>query len=119
MNIVKQILVLLGLLVASTSYAADKTAAFELVFVTSDHCPFCMAWEKEVGRSYDRSPYAKQAPLRRVDLQEIDTLLPDLKPKVIGTPTFLIMDEKIEIGRIQGFSSSEMFYWALSEYITP
>ena len=61
--------------------------------------------------------YAKQAPLRRIDITEVEFELPEIVEDVVGTPTFLIFKNGHEIGRIEGYQSAEMFFWALSEYI--
>ena len=95
---------------------ADNTTT--LVFVTSEHCPFCKAWEQQVGHLYDQTPYGKNAPLRRIDISMIRIELPDLSPQVIGTPTFIVRESGKEIGRIRGYTDADMFYWQLSEYLS-
>ena len=95
---------------------ADNTNT--LVFVTSEHCPFCKAWEQQVSHLYDQTPYGKNAPLRRIDISMIRIELPDLSPQVIGTPTFIILEFGKEIGRIRGYTDADMFYWQLSEYVS-
>ena len=99
--------------------AADQNPPYKLIFITSDHCPFCVAWEREVGQIYDKSPYGEQAPLFRVDFGDHLSVLSDASDQVAGTPTFLILTDGQEIGRIQGYQSSEMFFWALSEFVSP
>ena len=115
----RMLLVGVAMFVSTAGYAGDKTASLELVFITSDYCPFCKAWEREVGPAYSQSSYGQKAPLRRVDIADIQAVLPDIAPKVKGTPVFLLLSENKEIGRIEGYQSREMFYWALSEYIQP
>ena len=112
-------LVFCGLFVSSTGLAAEQAKSLELVFITSEHCPFCKAWDRDVGQIYDSTPYGLKARLRRVDLGDIDSALSTGAVKVFGTPTFLIVQNDTEIGRIEGYQSSEMFFWALSEYISP
>lgn len=112
-------LVFCGLFISSAGLAAEQAKSLELVFITSEHCPFCKAWERDVGQIYDSTPYALKARLRRVDLGNVDSALPAGAVKVFGTPTFLIVENNTEIGRIEGYQSSEMFFWALSEYISP
>lgn len=112
-------LVFCSLFISSAGLAAEQARSLELVFITSEHCPFCKAWERDVGQIYDSTPYAQKARLRRVDLTDADSALPTGSADVFGTPTFLIVGNDTEIGRIQGYQSSEMFFWALSEYIKP
>lgn len=107
-------------LIAITLFSAQSVKASDtmsLVFVTSDHCPFCKAWERQVGYLYHKTPYGKASPLKRVDFTNIDTLLPGLSPKVRGTPTFIIIENDQEIGRIQGYTDADMFFWQLSDYV--
>lgn len=112
-------LVFCSLFISLAGLAAEQARSLELVFITSEHCPFCKAWERDVGQIYDSTPYALKARLRRVDLGDVDLALPAGAVKVLGTPTFLIVEKNTEIGRIEGYQSSEMFFWALSEYISP
>jgi len=112
-------LVFCSMFISSAGLAAEQARSLELVFITSEYCPFCKAWERDVGQIYDSTPYALKARLRRVDLGDVDSALPAGAVKVFGTPTFLIVENNTEIGRIEGYQSSEMFFWALSEYISP
>lgn len=89
---------------------ANAASAAQLVVFSSPACPYCIAFEREIGRTYANSPEARQAPLRRVD---IDARRPaDLKRigGVEGTPTFVLMHEGREVGRIEGYPGSREFY---------
>jgi thiol-disulfide isomerase/thioredoxin len=108
---------LLALLMPASLHAELPETQKQLVFITSDYCPFCQAWERQVGRLYDKTPYARQARLIRVDIDEIDRQLPDLAPKPRGTPTFVVFEKGREIGRFEGFVDAETFYWVLSEFV--
>ena len=98
--------------------AAQPEPQKQLVFITSDHCPFCQAWERQVGRLYDKTPYAAEARLIRVDIDAVEEQLPDLTSKPRGTPTFLVFADGREIGRFEGFTDADTFYWVLSEFVT-
>jgi len=86
--------------------------ASELVMFETESCHWCDAWDRDVGGIYHKTPEALVAPLRRVD---IDAPRPDdLKTirGVVYTPTFVVMDEGREIGRINGYPGSDHF-WGL------
>lgn len=104
---------------SSANLFAQQYESLELVFITSEYCPFCKAWERDVGFIYDNTPYADKAPLRRVDFRDVASVLPLNSVDVSGTPTFLILENNNELGRIEGYQSSELFFWALSEYVKP
>ena len=107
----------LGVLLIFAALPHIAIASTRLVMVTSDHCPFCQAWERDVGVLYDKSPYAPSLPLTRVD---IGSAMPEgvaLQSPVLGTPTFLIIQNGQEIDRQRGYDDEEMFWWWLSEHV--
>ena len=117
MRHIRSLLFSVFMFIAPLSFATEKNAHKELIFITSEFCPFCAAWEQDIGSFYHKTTYAKQAPLRRIDIAEVEFELPEILEDVVGTPTFLIFQNGQEVGRIEGYQSAEMFFWALSEYI--
>ena len=95
----------------------NEAAAARLIMVTSEHCPYCQAWERDVGVAYDKSPYAAKLPLTRVG---IGSEMPEnvaIKKPIVGTPTFLIILNGQEVDRQRGCVDAEMFFWWLSEHM--
>ena len=106
----------LGVMLYFAALPHISIASTRLVMVTSDQCPFCQAWERDIGVLYDKSPYALSLPLTRVD---IGGAMPEgvtLQSPVLGTPTFLIIQNGQEIDRQRGYDVKEMFWWWLSEH---
>ena len=85
--------------------------------VTSDYCPFCQSWEREVGLVYDKSPYAANLPLTQVNIQSEMPKELAFKSPVVGTPTFLIIRDGQEIDRQRGYTDAQMFWWWLSDHV--
>ncbi len=83
----------------------------------SDSCSWCEIWEDQIGILYDKTDEAKILPLRRVDVDE--DLPDDLKKydTVFFTPTFIVHDKGMEIGRITGYPGEEFFFPMLGEII--
>jgi len=104
----------IALLLAAFPRWAD--AGTSLIMVTSDDCPFCQAWERDVGVVYDKSPYAPALPLTRVDMADAMPEDVVLETPVVGTPTFLVIRDGKEIDRQRGYDGAEMFWWWLSEH---
>ena len=105
---------------ALTFAASPQNAAADsqLIMVTSDHCPYCQAWERDIGVVYHKSTYAPSLPLTRVYLE---SKMPEditFQRPVVGTPTFLIIHDGQEIDRQRGYIDAEMFWWWLSEHTT-
>ena len=99
-----------------TAIIHNAAADVRLIMVTSEYCPYCQAWERDVGAVFNKSPYAAKLPLTRV---EIGSKMPQnvvLKKPIIGTPTFLIILNGREIDRQRGYVDAEMFFWWLSEH---
>lgn len=86
--------------------------AAELVMFESDSCEWCELWHEEVGVIYAKTAEAGIAPLRRVSIE--DPVPGDLE-HVRGiryTPTFVLMEDGVEVGRILGYPGEE-FFWGL------
>lgn len=101
--------ILSGLL-AMLAATAAATAA-ELVMVRQDGCHYCEQWEADVGSAYHKTDEAERAPLRRVDI----TALPDdvdFDGAPVFTPTFVLVEDGRELGRIEGYPG-EHFFWPL------
>jgi len=88
------------------------SAAAELVMFEQGGCVWCARWNREVGPVYDKTAEAKLLPLRRVDISQQRAAGIALNGPVIYTPTFVVVDDGREIGRITGFISDDTF-WGL------
>ena len=84
--------------------------------VTASDCPWCEAFEDEVGKGYPNTEEAKLLPLRRYDFYDpMPTDMVDLVPATM-TPTFIVIKDGKEAGRIIGYPGHELFWWRLSEF---
>ena len=107
------IAVALGLAIAAM-ISVKAAAAAELVMFETVGCVWCEAWNREVGAVYHKTEEGRLAPLRRVELYGPR---PDELKKVEGivyTPTFVLMDQGREIGRIDGYPGNDHFWGLLS-----
>jgi hypothetical protein len=84
----------------------------ELLVVTQDGCAYCARFEREVAPAYPKTDLATRAPLRRVDLHDLPAEIIFDSPPVF-TPTFVLIHENRELGRIEGYSGDE-FFWFLT-----
>lgn len=91
--------------------AAD---AAELVMFRKDGCPWCAAWEREVGPAYPKTAEGQRAPLRRIDIGAPRPEGLQLDKPVVFTPTFVLAESGQEVGRITGYPG-EASFWALLE----
>ncbi|HYD65037.1 MAG TPA: hypothetical protein VED21_06140, partial [Azospirillum sp.] len=72
---------------------------------------------KEVGPAYPRTAEGRAAPLRRVDLRAPRP--DDLKAiaGVVHTPTFVLVEDGREVGRILGYPGDAFFWGLLAELV--
>lgn len=97
--------------------AAGRAWAAELVMFESAGCPYCARWHREIGPIYPKTDEAKRAPLRRVDVAAPRP--PDLTGigGMVYTPTFVLVQNGREIGRIVGYGGEEAFWSLLGELV--
>lgn len=90
--------------------------AAELVMVEQPGCEWCEAWDKEIGGVYYKTPEGRIAPLRRVNIH--DRLPRNLAfiDGLVYTPTFVLVDQGREIGRIRGYPGED-FFWGLLQQL--
>ena len=95
--------------------AGDVQAA-ELLIFERDGCVWCQRWHRDVGSSYGKTDEARVLPLRRVNIDTQATSRVRLVSPVRYTPTFVVVDDGREIGRITGYINDDAF-WGLLEHI--
>ena len=91
--------------------AVRPVAAAELVVLERAGCPWCVRFEAEAGKIWEKTDEGRRAPLKRV---AIDAPVPAdyafLLPERI-TPTFVLVHEGREIARLRGYPGAD-FFWA-------
>lgn len=104
---------LLGALAAIVAaFAAPGGAvAAELLMVEEDGCHWCARWDQEIGVIYHKTEEGRIAPLRRVDIAAPPA---DIRfaSRLVYTPTFVLVVDGEEIGRIEGHPGED-FFWPL------
>ena len=106
MRILTILLLLLPLLPGTVR--ADLSSL--LLMIRQDGCIYCRQWEAEVAPAYATSPQGRAAPLRRIDINGPypDGLALDRQPYV--TPTFILIRNGQEMGRIEGYPGQKNFW---------
>jgi len=79
-----------------------------LLLIEDHGCPYCARWDREVREAYQNSPEGRFAPLVRRFRGAADV---SFVPNVIYSPTFVVLVEGKEAGRIIGYQSAD-FFWA-------
>lgn len=98
---------------AAPAQAAGSDA--ELVMFDDTGCPYCRRWRREVGPAYDNSPEGRRAPLRTVQLRGALPAGITLAAPVRATPTFVLVQDGREVGRITGYPGADFFWGMLTD----
>lgn len=94
-----------------------RASAAELIMFEQQHCEWCEAWNEDIGEIYGKTDEGKLAPLRRVD---ITAAHPEDLSDVRGanfTPTFALVEDGEEIGRIRGYPGPQWFFPMLQQLL--
>ncbi|GGH26940.1 hypothetical protein SAMN05444007_1033 [Cribrihabitans marinus] len=74
-------------------------------------CAWCARWNEEISHIYPKTAEGRTAPLQRYDLHGAAPDV-DFAQKVRFTPTFILIHDGTEVGRIEGYPGED-FFWSL------
>lgn len=112
-----RIIALLAISVALALPAMGARAA-ELVMFERPGCMWCARFNAEIAPIYGKTEEGQVAPLRRVDLNTpLPTDLAGIDPGAF-TPTFVVVKEGREIGRIRGYPGDAFFFGLLDRILS-
>lgn len=96
---------------------AVQAQALELVMFEEAACPWCAAWEREVGVAYAKTAEGRRAPLRRVDIHQARPADLQAITGLVYTPTFVLVEAGQELGRITGYPGEDHFWGLLGHLL--
>lgn len=108
--LIRHLLVAVALTLSFSTATVGRAA--ELIMFYSPVCEWCEAWDREVGIVYLKTVEGRIAPLRKLDIDEPRPTTLSTIDVVIYTPTFVLMQDGREVGRILGYSGEYQF-WGL------
>lgn len=103
---------------AARDLQADTTRAtkFQLVVLEADGCIYCNVFRRQLLPAYEASLHGKKAPIRFIDINDPALGELGLTQPVGLVPTFVVLENNEEIGRIPGLVGRHDFFRAL-DYI--
>ena len=102
-----------ALLCGALTFSAQ---AARLVMVEQEGCYWCAQWNKEIAPIYPKTPEGRRAPLRRVDLRNLPNDI-EFNSKPVFTPTFVLVEDGKELGRLEGYAGDEFFWFLLGNLL--
>jgi len=100
------------LAVAAAGMTAPVFAEPVLLMAEEDGCFWCERWHEEIAEIYPKTPEGQAAPLQRFDLHGDHPEGVTFTSRVRFTPTFILVDNGVELGRIEGYPGED-FFWGL------
>jgi hypothetical protein len=109
--------VLLGIAASAAALAQDVrgfAGRTTLIMVDAPDCAYCRKWDREVSGSYAKSAEGRKAPLSRIRRGD---------PRLSGigglayTPTFILIVNGREAGRIVGYAGPDFFWGQLDAIV--
>jgi hypothetical protein len=91
--------------------------AAELLMFYDPGCVWCRRWNAEIAPSYPKTREGQQAPLRRVPIRDQARAGVALARPINVTPTFVLVEDGQEVGRIDGYAGKDFFYPMLAELL--
>ena len=102
-----RIIFILVLMISSAARAEPQ-----LLMVEQDGCHWCARWHEEIGAIYPKTWEGRAAPLRSLDLRAKLPSDVTLDRTAVFTPTFVLLIDGQETGRLEGYAGDE-FFWVL------
>ena len=97
--------------------ATPAAAELNLVMVWREGCVYCAAWDKAIAPTYPKTTEGAAAPLVRVNIREMTASDFAFAAPVVLTPTFVLMEDGAEAGRIEGYPGEDFFWGLLGQMI--
>jgi thioredoxin-related protein len=89
----------------------------QLIMFEDNGCGWCRQWHKEVGPGYPKTAQGRHAPLVRHQVSDATPAKVSLQRPITSTPTFVLVEQGMEIGRMTGYPGADFFYGLLDELL--
>jgi len=108
---------LFGLMFGFFLTSQQVIADVRLMMFEQDGCPWCERWKAEIGPIYPKTAEGRIAPLVKVQIHDPLEKGITLNSPPVYTPTFILLNDGQEVGRIEGYRSDEFFWWFMETMI--
>ncbi len=97
---------------AGTAHAEVRGA--QVIMFEQQGCEWCEVWNQEIAPVLPKTPEGKCAAFSRFDIHNPSSdLLKKIKP-IIYTPTFVVLEDGKEVGRVLGYAGEDFFWFQLA-----
>jgi hypothetical protein len=112
-TLLQRLALIAGLTLGCALIPAGSARAEMILLMVEEHgCMWCARWNEEVGGEYPITPEGLAAPLVRTQISDPPPEGITLASRPRFTPTFIVVQDGAEIGRIEGYPGED-FFWGL------
>ena len=104
-------------IIGAILFSTQAFAEVRLLMVEQDGCPYCDKWHAEIGGIYHKTREGRIAPLQQTDLYEPLPTGVDINGPAVYTPTFILLNDGNEVGRVEGYPGDEFFWFLIDKMI--
>ncbi len=90
----------------------------ELIVMEAPGCTYCELFRRDVLPSYQASERAKDMPIRFLDINDATAEALGLDSAIDIVPTFVVLKDHKEVGRIPGYVGPEFFFHSINHLIS-
>ena len=110
---------LLGLTLGLTVLAGAGTARADLQLMMFEQvgCIYCLQWDQQVGDAYPLTDEGRAAPLVKINIRADLPAGVSIAYRPQFTPTFVLLEDGVEVGRIEGYPGEDFFWGLLAQMI--
>ena len=89
----------------------------ELLMIEEPGCVYCARFNREIGPAYPKTDEGKLAPLRRLQIADPWPASLAGVRKTTVTPTFILVEDGVEVDRLVGYPGDEHFWFLLGQML--
>ncbi len=101
----------------ATKAPSKIESPLRLIMFETSGCHWCERWNEEIGPVYPKTAEGKAAPLERRDIYDPMPEDVALARRPAFTPTFVLVQDGKEVGRIEGYPGEDFFWPMLGSLI--
>jgi thioredoxin-related protein len=94
--------------------AVPPLGNLQLVVMEAEGCIYCTVFRRDVLPSYEESERGKDMPVRFVDVNDVEKTGIELVQPIDILPTFVVVKDNREVGRIPGYVGPEDFFHSIN-----
>lgn len=94
-------------------------ADLALVMIEQPGCHYCARWDAQIAPIYPRTAEGRAAPLIRLRLRAPLPAGMVFDRPAVFTPTFVLIENGRERGRIEGYPGEDFFWGLLGQMLPP